>query len=393
MYMDDTLLCPSCNKQIKIPDALMHKFLESAKASLSEESRKKVEEVLKESDAKRKEEIAELELKIKLRDEKISESRNKELALLKNNARLEQEKRDLNLEIERRTSERTKEIYDQANKKFNEEQLRRDNEHKLELREREELIKSLKDKNEEMTKKLSQGSTQMQGEVQELELADKLKTLYPNDIIVEIKKGADGSDVKQTVKSPLGKICGVLLWESKRTKTWGSTWIEKLKTDLRREKADIPVLVSSILPKDIKTSIVFMDGVYICELAYVAFMSNTLRQQVLAVAKQKAISQNKESKSVKIYDYVTSNNHIYLVQHKFTTYKHMRDQLGKERKVAERLFKDREIQIEQLEKTDIEIYTTMAAQIGSSMPQLQDFQMESLPIEDNVKSLSDGENR
>jgi hypothetical protein len=287
-------------------------------------------------------------------------------------------------------SEKVKEIYEQTNKKFNEEQLRKDKEHKLALREKEELIKSLKDKNEEITKKLSQGSQQLQGEVQELEVAAELRRLYPNDIIEEIKKGADGSDVKQTVKSPLGRICGVILWESKRTKNWGSTWIEKLKKDLRREKADIPVLVTSILPKDAKTAVVFMDGIYICELGYLTFMSNVLRNQILAVAKQMAISQNKESKSVKIYDYVTSNNHVQLVQHKFTTYRRMREQLVKEHKVAERLFKERETQIEQLEKTDIEIYTSMAAQIGSSMPQLEDFQLEPLPIEDGTKHLSDG---
>lgn len=391
--MDNTLLCPLCNEQIKIPDALMHKFLENAKLSIGEESKKEAEKSRKESDEKHKEELEELELKIKLKDEKLNESKENELDLLKKNSQLEEDKRNLDLEIERRSSEKSKASFEHVRKQFTEEQLRRDEEHKLEMRESEELIKSLKVKNDEMNKKLSQGSQQLQGEVQELELADLLRRLYPNDIIEEIKKGADGSDVKQTVNSPLGRPSGVILWESKRTKTWGSTWIEKLKTDLRREKADVPVLVTSILPKDVKTSVAFTDGIFICEMAYVTFLSNTLRQQVLSVAKQIAISQNKEGKSVKLYDYVTSNNHIQIVQHKFVTYKQMRVQLDKELKVAEKLFKDREAQITQLERADIEIYTTMAAQIGSSMPQLEDFEIESLPIQDNIKSLSDGDIR
>jgi len=387
--MNDSLMCPQCNKQIKIPDALMHKFLDDAKISLREENKKNLEEALKESNEKHKEETAGLALKLQLKDEKLNESRDKELQLIKDKEKLEEEKRDLHIEIERRTSQKAKEIYDQTNKKFNEEQLRKEEEHKLELREKEELIKSLKEKNEEMTKKLSQGSQQLQGEVQELEIAEILRKLYPHDSIDEIKKGADGSDVKHTVKSPLGKSCGVILWESKRTKNWGGTWIEKLKTDLRREKADIPVLVTSILPKNVKTSVVFMDGVYICELAYVTFISNTLRQQILAVAKQKAISLNQESKSVKIYDYVTSNNHIQLLKHKFATFKRMKDQIDNERKVTEKLFKQREKQIEQLENADAEIYSTMAALLGSSMPQIEDFELESLVIKDNIKQLSD----
>ncbi len=115
---------------------------------------------------------------------------------------------------------------------------------------------------EELKRRAEQGSQQLQGEVQELELETLLKTKFPRDTIEPVPKGEHGGDVLQRVLGPLGQICGTILWESKRTKNWSDGWLAKLRDDQRTAKAEIAVIVSQVLPKDIET-FGLVDGVWV----------------------------------------------------------------------------------------------------------------------------------
>jgi hypothetical protein len=153
---------------------------------------------------------------------------------------LDDQKRALDLTVETRVQESLGEIREKA---------KRDAEEGLTLKvaERDEAIASLRRQIEVLKQKAEQGSQQLQGEVQELELESILATKFPADLMEPVPKGEFGGDILHEVLSPSGQQCGSLLWESKRTKNWSDSWLGKLRNDQRTAKADLAVLVSRIL--------------------------------------------------------------------------------------------------------------------------------------------------
>ena len=86
---------------------------------------------------------------------------------------------------------------------------------------------------EDLKRRAEQGSQQLQGEVQEMELESLLAAKFPRDTIQPVPKGEFGGDVLQRVVGPLNQICGTILWECKRTKNWTDGWLPKLREDQR----------------------------------------------------------------------------------------------------------------------------------------------------------------
>jgi hypothetical protein len=43
-----------------------------------------------------------------------------------------------------------------------------------------------------------------------------------------------------------------MVWESKNTKAWQDAWVMKLKEDKLKVNGNIAILVTTVLPKDIK---------------------------------------------------------------------------------------------------------------------------------------------
>lgn len=369
--MINTVKCNRCGTEIEITRAIL------------EEARAEIEPLLKkqaEANAQEKFELEKKEYQIKLKqqEERLFELRDREIKLLDTKTRLENEKKELDLHLARKLEEKTRTIYESVFKKAQEEFSRREQELKFKESEKNKIIESLKKDLSEAQRKTQISSQQLQGEILEIEVEEMLKKLFPHDIIEEIEKGVSGSDIRHIIKSPLGAVCGIILWECKRTKNWSSSWISKLKADLRSEKADIPVIITTILPKDFENQVGISDGVYICEFAYAAFLARILRDRITAVARQKAISANRESKSERLYNYITSNVFRQHLKFMFETYKHMRDEIEKERKIFEKHWKEREIQIDNALRSATGVYATIAAELGSSMPQLEDFELKAL---------------
>lgn len=104
---------------------------------------------------------------------------------------------------------------------------------------------------DELMRKLEQGSQQTQGEVLELELEKVLRMTFPTDEITPAPKGIRGADVLHRVCAPGQPVCGTILWETKRTKSWNPGWIAKLQEDRVRVAADVAVIVSEVVPKDV----------------------------------------------------------------------------------------------------------------------------------------------
>lgn len=377
--MNDTIKCPHCGEAIEVSSVLRNQ-IEKEVIKTSELERQKEMEVVRkktEEDTRRKL-AAEMRLEgedmkreLKEKDKKLSEFREQELELRKQKRELEEKQKELSLEVEKRVGEEKKKIEDMVFKRAYEE-------HRLRDLEKEKVIESLKKSLEEAQRKASQGSQQLQGEVLELDVEELLRKNFPYDLIEPVGKGIVGADIRHVVKSAKGTMCGVILWEIKRTKAWVDGWTVKLKDDLRAEKANIPIIITTALPVEAKDGLGLKDGVWACSFAFILPLATLVRQKLYEVAYQKAVNLQKGDKAEMLYEYVTGHEFRQQVEAMVEVYRDIQLQIVKERVVFERSWKMREAQVKRLLNSTAAIYGSMQGLVGSGMPQVKGLEMEEL---------------
>ena len=213
-----------------------------------------------------------------------------------------------------------------------------------------ELEKQLEDQKklaEEMRRKSEQGSTQLQGEVQELLLEELLQTTFPFDSIEEVGKGVRGADCVQVVRNKFGVEAGKIIYESKRTKDFGGDWIEKLKNDMRNTGADMAVIVTQALPKDMER-FGEKNGVYICTFSEVKSVALLLRNALLKIFEVRKSQDNKGDKMALLYDYLVGNEFSEQWKALRDGFMLMKQSIQNERNAMEKLWKAREKTLERV---------------------------------------------
>ena len=231
------------------------------------------------------------------------------------------------------------------------------------------LKKQLEDQKkltEEMKRKQEQGSMQMQGEVQELAIEEWLAVQFPLDSIEEIKKGARGGDCIQIVNTRSRQNCGKIYYESKRTKDFHPSWIEKFKADMREKSADIGVLVTEAMPSDFKRMGI-KDGVWICSYEEFKGLCAVLRESVIQLSLAVASQEGKGDKMHMLYDYLTSNNFRMQVEAIVEGFSTMKNDLESEKRSMQRIWKQREKQIEKVVTNTIDMYASIKGIAGSAI--------------------------
>jgi hypothetical protein len=223
----------------------------------------------------------------------------------------------------------------------------RETEYQMRMKELEKQLEDQKKLAEEMRRKAEQGSTQLQGEIQELALEEMLKTAYPFDIITEVGKGVRGADCIQTVRNNFGQVCGKIIYESKRTTNFSADWIEKLKADMRSLGAEIAVLVTKTMPKDMECFGI-KDGVWICSYGEVKALTNVLRDGIIRIAGAVKSQENKGDKMHLLYDYLTSSEFAEQWKAIREGFMSMKLSIQRERDTMEKLWKAREKQLEKV---------------------------------------------
>lgn len=359
----NTIKCPKCGEQIEISEAL--------KIQIQDESRGEIEKVLrKELETKASLETQELKKIIEEKEAKISNFRGEELKLREEKRKLEEKEKDLELETQRRIDEGKKKVEEETARRFSEE-------HRLKDLEKDKKMSDMDKQIEELKRTSQQNSMQTQGEVGELDLEETLIKLFPTDKISEVKKGELGGDVRQMVTTQRGTECGLILWERKRTKTWDEKWISKLKEDIGRDKAHLGAIITEALPKDFKKQIGEKSGIWITTTSFIEPLAQLLRKAVYDVAKEKAIKLNKQSKAEEVYDFVTSHEFNHQVERMIMIYQEMNEQISKERAVAERQWKLREMQVNRLITGVSGIYGSIQGIAGPALPQIKSLELES----------------
>ena len=239
----------------------------------------------------------------------------------------------------------------------------------LKIKEREKVIEDLKLKLEDAKRRAEQGSMQLQGEIQELEIIDILTEAHPSDEITQSKKGANAADILHTVRTANGAECGKIYYESKRTKTWSNDWVSKFKEDNLKAKADILILVTDALPKGIERYGI-IDGVWICNMKDVKELSLVLRYGLLKLKAVSLTQQGKESKMEQLYKYLTSEEFKNVFESILNGFKTIQESHQSEKLKMQRMWKEREKVLEQVLANSVDFYGSIKGIAGAEIPEV-----------------------
>ena len=280
-------------------------------------------------------------------EEKLKLSRQRELEFLQKEQALISREAELDLSVQKKLQDERAKLSEEIRKMEEARTAAKDTEFQLRLRELEKQLEDQKKLAEEMQRKAEQGSMQLQGEVQELALEELLKSSFPFDEITEVGKGKRGADCIQTVRNNFGQSCGRIIFESKRAEHFGADWIEKLRADMRSQGADIAVIVTKTMPRDM-SQFGEKNGVWICTFGEVKALVHVLRDGIIKVFTAAKSQENRGDKMHLLYDYLTSNEFSEQWKAMREGYQSMKQSIQRERDAMEKLWKSREKQLEKI---------------------------------------------
>lgn len=323
-----------------------------------------------ELDAKARE-LAELQDVLKARDEKLAEAQKAQADLIKKQRELDDAKRELELTVEKRVQAGLSEVRTAARREA-EDGL------KLKVMEKDQTIASMQQKIEELKQKAEQGSQQLQGEVQEMDIENLLRVKFPFDSIEPVAKGEFGGDVLQRVISQTGQQSGAILWESKRTKNWSDGWLTKLRDDQRTAKAEISILVSQVLPKGVETFDV-IDGVWVTSPRAALAVATVMRHSLLQVSMARQVTEGQQTKTEMVYQYLTGPRFRHRVEAIVEAFSSMKEDLDKERKVIMKQWAKRDEQIERVMGATVGMYGDLQGIAGKTLQEIEGLSLVALP--------------
>lgn len=382
--MSTTIICPSCKTEFEPTSAIAQsvkdeltkeynqKWTDLAKQKddqfkqkelqwqqQQQELTRKLEEDKRSIEAQLRQELsvkvgADYEHKLRLLEDanktseaKLAESRQKEMEFLKKEQELVRKSQEMDLEMQRRMMEERNRLSEQIKKEEEERNKLRDMDYQMKLKERDKQLEDQKKLIEEMKRKSEQGSMQLQGEVQELALEQLLRNSFPFDLISEVGKGVKGADCVQIVRNSFGQECGKIIFESKRTKDFSEDWIEKLKADMRSLGADVAVIVTQAMPKEM-TTFGEKNGIWVCSFSEARAVVHVLRELILKVYNASKSQENKGDKMTLLYNYLTSSEFGTQWNAIREGFLYMKISIQKERDQMEKLWKAREKQLEKV---------------------------------------------
>ena len=415
---EPTIICPSCKSEIKLTESLAAPLIEATRRKYEEKIAQKDAEVAKREAALREQkaalekaleaideqveakvkserqriaaeeakkarlamtmdldqkakELTELQEVLKERNTKLAEAQKAQAELIRKERALDDAKREMDLTIEKRVQESLGKVRDQA-KRDAEEEL------KLKVVEKEQTIAAMQRQIEDLKRKAEQGSQQLQGEAQELHLEQTLQAKFPFDAVEPVPKGEFGGDILQRVTGPNGQRAGTILWESKRTKNWSDGWLPKLRGDQRAAKAEVAIIVSAALPKDVD-SFDLIDDVWVTDPRYAIPVAIALRQSLIELAAARQAGEGQQTKMELVYQYLTGPRFRHRIQAIVEKFTDMQQDLDRERKTMTRLWAKREEQIRGVIESTAGMYGDLQGIAGRTLQEIEGLDIKLLP--------------
>ncbi len=402
---EPTISCPNCRSEIKLTESLAAPIVEATRrdyerriaqkeaecsrreASLAEqveqrlnaeraaliaEESRKARMLLAADLDHRSREVQHLSAALKAQEQKLVAAQRAQLDFLQKERALADQQRELELTVEKRIQEGLALARSRA-------RLEAEEELKLRVLEKEQTIASMQKQIEELRRRAEQGSQQLQGEVQELELELRLGQRFPFDRIEPVRKGEHGGDVLQRVCNQQGGECGAILWETKRTKNWSDGWLNKLREDQRAAKAEIAVIVSHALPREVET-FELIEGVWVTHPKTMIPVAFSLRQMLIEVAGARNASQGQQTKAEIIYAYLTGPRFRQRVEAIVEAFTCMEKDLDQERKVITKQWAKRQEQIDRVMGSTVGLWGDLQGMAGQTIQQIEGLEIESLSL-------------
>ena len=407
--MPDTIVCPNCRTSIEVTEVLsaqlrdkLRKEIESdflrrenllgereqallrERKSVEDQSREIEQTVSQRLDVERGKLTAEAMEKAReqvtdeFRDqskqladtqEKLKAAQDTELALRRERNQIEEERNSLELKLMRQFDVERSKIRETAKQEVYEEQ-------KLKEADKDALINSLRTQITDLQRKSEQGSQQLQGEVLEVALEDLLRRYFPFDEITPVPKGIHGGDVIQTIRDATGSPAGQILWESKRTKHWSESWLQKLRDDQRAAKAQAAILMSIELPKEVVT-FRHMDGVWVTSTACAIPLASALRTGLIEIATAKRSVEGRNDKMQLLYNYLSGQEFRHRVEGIVEAFVTLREDLEAEKRATQRMWAKREKQLERATAQTTGMYGDLSGIIGRVLPEISILNLDS----------------
>jgi len=323
-------------------------------------------------------EISSLQEVLKQRDIKLAEAQKAQAELIRKQRELDDAKRELDLTVEKRVQADLTAERDKARKEAEEEL-------KLKVMEKDQTITAMQKQIEDLRRRAEQGSQQLQGEVQEMELEALLTAKFPRDTIQPVPKGEFGGDVLHRVIGPLNQVSGTILWECKRTKSWSDGWLPKLREDQRAAKAEIAVIISQALPKEVET-FGLIDGVWIADPKVALPLALSLRQTLIEVASARQASEGQQTKMEMVYSYLTGPRFRQRVQAIVEAFSSMKEDLDREKKAIIRQWAKREEQIDRVMQATVGMYGDLQGIAGKTLQEIEGLEFQEAlesPVEED----------
>lgn len=366
-----TVKCPECGHEFPLGDAVLGSVREDlaneieAKVREREKKLRAQEEALRkrrteiddEVEAQLRQQLAEVEARAvkkaaeaqatrvqELREElgekdaALKKAREHELELTRRERRLVEAQEQLQLDLERKLNAERDRLKQEISKQESDRQA-------LVQAELQKQLADARKVNDDLRRKLEQGSQQTQGEVLELDIENRLRSLFPLDRFSEVPKGVRGADLIQTVANNFGQPCGSILYETKRTRTWSKDWIPKLKKDLVAAKSDVAVLITETLPVG-HDRCELVDGVWVVHVSAVMPLVHSLRWSLHQVARAAAAQEGIQDKQALLYQYFTGNEFRHRMETILTGLRSMQDDLEREKRALTKHWAKREKQLE-----------------------------------------------
>lgn len=359
-------------KQFSEQITLLQEKLQDSKLA-EEEAKKLIAKAQIEAKAKAQEEFERekkaLSEELLEKDNKLNEFRAQELELRKQKRAVEEQQVNLEIELQRKLEEERSKMIDQISASETARFSMIEAEYKKKIEDAQKA-------NEDLRRKLDQGSQQLQGEVLELELEHILTSSFLHDQIDEVKKGQRGADVLHTVRTVQGIECGKIIWEAKRAENWTDKWLHKLKDDQQEAKADIAVLVTTVMPKGVNEVFVQYGGVWVVSPHVIKPVAEMLRVALLENNKLKLVNTGRNEKMELLYNYLSSTQFSQKVRTMLEAFESMRSDLEAEKRAMQRIWSKRQTQIER-------VTMSMTTVVG----ELQGIAHEALPQLDNIETL------
>lgn len=321
-----------------------------------------------------------LEEDLQRKDAALKNFRAQEIELRRQKQELEDQQRDLELNLQRKLDEERGKITAAVAQREAE---------RFSLMEAEwkKKIEDAQKSNEELRRKLEQGSQQLQGEVLELEVEQSLTTTFFHDLIEEVKKGVRGADVIQTVRTSTGISVGKIIWEAKRAEHWSDKWVQKLKDDQQEAKAELAVLVTTAMPKGVTEPFTRVGDIWVVSPHVVRPMAETLRVMLLESHKLRQANMGRDEKIEQLYNYVASPAFAQRMRTVIESFATMQSELESEKRALQRIWAKRQVQIDRAMKSMTTVVGELQGIAQDSLPELRQIdslEVLALPVDDTL---------